>query len=239
MQFLGCAGVPFRLGEFFGARLSPSRHCPMVVLSAARHHAFPGAHGRSFSPFLSILFSAPACSRISLLFSATGVEADNCKMREQPRTENSITTLLRKPSHSADEAYCYESSAVRRQRKKLSLVDRSTEDKNSMLGDALAARRQSCVTRSQYLRRVRSQWPQRRRRPAASLRVGVSAACMDGLFAMDALSSDGSSMIFRASMILRTAASAALDFDLSSVPVMPMREHWRPPPPQQFAAAGS
>jgi hypothetical protein len=55
-NFLGCPGAPFRPGEFFEAR----PHCAVVVLSAARHRAFPGAHGRSFCRFLNFVL----CSRV-------------------------------------------------------------------------------------------------------------------------------------------------------------------------------
>jgi hypothetical protein len=46
----------------------------------------------------------------------------------------------------ADEANCHEGSTLRRQRKKLSQVDRSTEIQDSMVGDEPATKRQSCVT---------------------------------------------------------------------------------------------
>jgi hypothetical protein len=60
------------------------------------------------------LFSVLACSRISLLFSATSVEADNCKMREQPGTGNSVTCFMRAELASVGRAVRQRDKRVRR-----------------------------------------------------------------------------------------------------------------------------
>jgi hypothetical protein len=79
-------------------------------------------------------------------------------MREQPRTGNSITPLLRKSSHSADEAYYYEASATRFD-VSLLLGPRMGQ-RASKLRDGEVDRRSAFEDRRNYPRREEGEWRQ-------------------------------------------------------------------------------
>jgi hypothetical protein len=84
LAFLESTGVLFPLANFSRRGSAASRqHVAHRRPIRRGHRAVPARTGAAFRRRSQGLFSVPACSRISPLFSATGVEADTTENREQ------------------------------------------------------------------------------------------------------------------------------------------------------------